>query len=205
MGVEVEVHYRPSFMNNLIYNHRLQRWFECHRGCTDVVDLPDGVGEICVPTRSFNVVYQLTHLYKHLIHEGIGLRQMMDYYFLLKMRNEKGEMRNGNERLEMTLHRLGLWKFAGAVMYVMREVFHLDEQYMIAPVDERRGHFLLDEILTAGNFGHYDQRVRHDGNQLQRNVQRLQRDIRLMRYFPSECLWEPVFRTWHFFWRMAHR
>ena len=33
----------------------------------------------------------------------------------------------------------------------------------------------------------------------------LAQDIRLVRYFPSECLWEPLFRLYHFFWRVAMR
>lgn len=203
MGVEVEVHYRPSFMNNLIYNHRLQQWFQAHTDSIAITELPDGVGDICVPTSAFNKIYQLTHIYKHLIHEGVGLRQLMDYYYLL--RQAKDDVRCKKEDVRETLRRLGLWTFAGAVMYVMREVFHLEEQYMIAPVDEKRGLFLLEEMMLGGNFGRYDQRVRHDGNQLQRNIQRLHRDVRLMRYFPSECLWEPVFRFYHFYWRMANR
>ena len=198
-GVEVEVHYRPSFLNNLIYNHRLQQWF---LGCTESTELPDGVGEICVPTPAFNKVYQLVHMYNHLIHEGIGLRQMMDYYYLL--RQAKDDVRCKKEDVRETLRRLGLWTFAGAVMYVMREVFHLEEQYMIAPVDEKRGLFLLEEMMLGGNFGRYDQRVSHQGNRLKQNLQRLRRDVRLMRYFPSECLWEPVFRVYHFCWRMAN-
>jgi len=83
-GIEVEMHYRPSFLNNLIYNRRLQRWFEenAEEQFANEVELPDGAGRICVPTHRFNVVYQLVHMYNHLIHEGIGLRQLVDYYFL---------------------------------------------------------------------------------------------------------------------------
>ncbi len=77
--------------------------------------------------------------------------------------------------------------------------------HLIVPPNERLGRFLLDEILQGGNFGQYDARVKHDGSQLSRNIQRLKRDLRLLRYFPSECLWEPVFRVYHFFWRVAHR
>lgn len=204
-GVEVEVHYRPSFRNNLIYNRRIQKWFcdnadaqFCH-----YVELPDGVGKIPVPTNQFNIIFQLAHLYNHLIHEGIGLRQFVDYFYLLHVAKDELKIDNGEWRI--TLRHLGLWKFAGAVMYVMREVFALEERYMIAPVDERRGRFLLEEIMQGGNFGQYDRRTKKAPSQLEKNIKRLKRDIRLVRYFPSECLWEPVFRWCHFFWRLAHR
>ena len=32
-------------------------------------------------TASFNVIYQLCHLYHHFFDEGIGLRQIIDYYY----------------------------------------------------------------------------------------------------------------------------
>ena len=51
--------------------------------CSNVVTLPDGYGEITVPTMSFNVIYILSHLYRHVFTEGIGLRQLIDYYFVL--------------------------------------------------------------------------------------------------------------------------
>ena len=199
-GVEVEIHYRPSFMFNPIHNQRLQKWFIAHseEQFRHEVELPDGVGKVAIPTPKFNIVFQLSHIYNHVLHEGIGLRQFVDYYYLLRS-SAKLEMRN--EELEMTLKYLGLWKFAGAVMYVMREVFALDEQYMVAPVDEKRGKTLLNEILKGGNFGKYDEANINANNRIKKNIQRIKRDIRMMQYFPSECLWEPAFRVYHFFWR----
>ena len=202
-GIAVELHYRPSFMNNLINNARMQRWF-VEQGKVQMehrVELPDGVGQIPAPTDSFNRIYQMAHISNHVIHEGIGLRQLLDYYYLLQ-RGFTAEEQQEDERL---LKYFGLYDVARAVMYVLREVFGLTADKMIVSVDERRGAFLLEEILQAGNFGHYDERVKHDGGAWQQNVQRLRRDLRLLRYFPSECLWEPVFRWYHFFWRLRHR
>ena len=210
-GIEVEMHYRPSFMNNLIHNGRMQRWIEevADEQFRHEVELPDGVGKVCVPTREFNIFFQLSHIYNHVLHEGIGLRQILDYFFLLKgeknnqfrgERNEKLGIRN--EELGMTLKRLGLWKIAMAMMWVLHEVLGLEEEYLIAPMDERLGRVLLSEIMRGGNFGQYDEQNIKADNPLKKNWQRICRDFRMMRYFPSECLWEPVFRLWHFFWRI---
>lgn len=72
-GVPVELHFFPCTMNNPIYNARLQKWFKRNVDlqCSNVVSLPDGIGEIAIPTTAFNVVYQLTHLYHHFFDEGI--------------------------------------------------------------------------------------------------------------------------------------
>ena len=197
-GVEVEVHYRPSFMFNPIHSQRLQKWFIAHseEQFRHEVELPDGVGKVAIPTPEFNIIFQLSHIYNHVLHEGIGLRQFVDYYYLLK-----SDVRSLKSDLFSTLKYLGLRQFAGAMMYVMREVFLLDEQYVIAPVDEKRGKTLLNEILKGGNFGKYDEANIKADNRIKKNVQRIKRDIRMMRYFPSECLCEPAFRVYHFFWR----
>ena len=103
--------------------------------------------------------------------------------------------------LQRELKYLGLWKFAGAVMYVLHVVLGLSEEKMICPMDVKRGRVFLDEILSGGNFGHYDTRISFGTGALGHNMQRLYRDLRLAWYYPGEALSEPVFRVWHYLWR----
>lgn len=233
-GVEVEVHFRPSFLFCFRHNRRLQGYYErvmdeqfAHR-----VKL-DGQGEIAVPKAEFNLIFQLTHIFTHLMNEGIGLRQLLDYFFLLKNTDFIGNTdggaffantdctdntdRNGGNAdgdgfllntdctdrglLQDELRRLGLWEFAGAVMYIMKEVFGLEDNRLIVPPDVKRGRLVLKEVLEAGNFGQYDKRNWFGHSALGHNLQRLYRDMRLVRFFPAEALSEPFFRIWHFFWR----
>ena len=83
-GVPVELHFFPCIMNNPIYHARLQKWFlrNVDLQCSHIVGLLDGAGEIAVPTFAFNVIYQLCHLYHHFFDEGIGMRQIIDYYYV---------------------------------------------------------------------------------------------------------------------------
>ena len=202
-GIAVELHPTPAILNNPLYNHRLQKWLKRNVDlqCGNVVELPDDAGEIAVPTQAFNVVYQLLHLYHHYFYEGVGLRQIVDYYYVVI--NDEALMIR--DTLQEELKRLGLWKFAGAVMYVLHEVLGLPEERMIAPMDERRGKLLLAEILSGGNFGQYDERYGFGRSLFGHNMQRLCRDIRFVRLYPAEALSEPIFRAWHFFWRMKNK
>lgn len=201
-GVSVEVHYRPTFLNNLILNRRMQKWVESFEleQFQHYVFLPEGHGQICVPTWEFNIIFQLSHIYRHVIQSGIGFRQIIDYYYLLKSNTNRTKDTN----FQNTLRSLGLEKIAESVMWVLNEVLGLSEEFLIAPKDEKRGRVLLAEIVKGGNFGHYDAENQKANNAIKKNLQRVKRDIRLVRYFPSECLWEPVFRLYHWFWRMAH-
>ena len=205
-GIPVELHFFPCTINNPIHNARLQKWFKRNADlqCSNVVSLPDGIGEIAMPTTAFNVVYQLTHLYHHFFDEGIGMRQIIDYYYVVSMLNVDCEMLTW---LPKDLKHLGLWKFAGAVMYVLHEALGLSEEKMIAPMDEKRGKLLLAEILNGGNFGQHFTKYGHFTQQgmAKKYFLKIWRNMHFVRYFPAEALCEPIFRTWHFFWRLKHR
>ena len=200
-GVEVEVHYRPSFLICFWHNRRLQKYYERVKNeqFSHKVML-EGYGELAVPTAEFNIIFQLTHIFAHLMNEGIGLRQLLDYYFVL-VKSEEVRVKN-LAALQKELKHLGLWKFAGAVMYIMKEVFGMPESKLIVAPNEKYGKFVLNEIIEAGNFGTYDKRNRFGHSKLGHNIQRIYRDLRLMSYFPAEALSEPIFRVWHFFWRL---
>lgn len=206
-GVSLEVHTKPSFMNNLFHNKNMQSFFleNAPVQFAHKIEMPQGKGTINVPTPYFNAIYQLAHISKHFFQEGIGLRQFVDYYFVLKSLSPSLSQGGEMSSYMHILKQLGLWKFAGAVMYVMREVFLLENRYMIAPVDGRRGKMLLMEIIRGGNFGKYDEANIKAESHFKKNIQRIKRDIRTFRNFPSESLWEPVFRVYHFFWRLVHR
>ena len=201
-GVPVELHFFPGIMNNPIYNARLQKWFKRNADlqCSHIVGLPDGAGEIAVSTTAFNVIYQLCHLYHHFFDEGIGMRQIIDYYYVVN----NDELLLIRDTLHRELKHLGLWKFARAVMYVLHEALGLSEEKMIAPMDEKRGKLLLAEILNGGNFGRHFTKYGHFTQQgmAKKYFLKIWRNMHFVRYYPAEALCEPIFRTWHFFWRL---
>lgn len=211
MKTSLEVHFTPSYMFFLLHNLRMQEWFKkmMNLQCSNIVTLPDGYGEITVPTTSFNVIYVLSHLYRHLFTEGIGLRQLLDYYFVLMNIDITDKTKNDDVKdvFEQTLKHLGLWKFAKAVMYVMKEVFWLPENKMIAPMDEKEGRFLLDEVMQGGNFGQYDDRMGNkvDESKVHRYFRMNIRNLRFVMHYPSEAICEPVFRTCFAVWKKMHR
>ena len=204
-GVPVELHFFPCSMNNPLYHARLQKWFKRNADlqCSNVVSLPDGAGDIAIPTTAFNVIYQLTHLYHHFFDEGIGMRQIIDYYYVVN----NDELLVIRDTLQRELKYLGLWKFAGAVMYVLHEALGLSEEKMIAPMDEKRGKLLLADILEGGNFGRHFTKYGGFTHQSmgKKYFLKIWRNMHFVRFYPAEALSEPIFRTWHFFWRLKHR
>ena len=80
------------------------------------------------------------------------------------------------------------------------------EPWMICEPNEREGKKLLEEIMKGGNFGQYDTRdaALKRGGMVKHGLWKLKRVMRLVRSYPEEALWEPVFRVWHLGWRMIH-
>ena len=109
--------------------------------------------------------------------------------------------------VQRELKYLGLWKFAGAVMFVLHEVLGLSEEKMIAPMDEKRGKLLLAEILDGGNFGRHFTKYAGFTHQSmgKKYFLKIWRNMHFVRFYPAEALSEPIFRTWHFFWRMKNK
>lgn len=201
-GIPVEVHFSPSYMHAPWRNKRLQKWFEeqAERQFANQVTLPGTDQEISIPTKEFNVIFQLQHMFSHLFSEGFGLRQVVDYYYVLRTVNAEGLKVNGYGD---TLRYLGLWKFACGMMWVMREVLNLNERQMIAEPDEKEGRFILSEIMQSGNMGHYDTRLGKTNSEgiVHRYFRMTIRNVRFVRHYPEEALCEPLFRTWCFFRR----
>ena len=251
-GTEVEVHFRVGFVNSPLRNRRMQRWFDAH---ADVCMKNKTHMGFAVPTASVNVVYQMCHLFSHYFDEGIGLRQLMDYYFVLRAwHNDVMECKDlqsqgmwseglgtpvmSAKEVMAVLRSFGMGKFAGAVMWVLNEVFENEEcrmkneectetddvverelsqinrelkennfePWMICDPNEKEGKKLLEEIMKGGNFGQYDTRDAElkKGGMMKHGVWKLKRVMKLVRSYPEEALWEPVFRVWHLGWRLIH-
>ena len=198
--VLIEAHFMPGIMNNPLYNVRLQKFYKEYCA-SKMMELPEMAGAVPIPMWEFNVVFQLAHMMHHFFDEGIGLRQMIDYYYLLKVKND--DVRVPMEDLGKTLKFLNLYNFATAAMHITKEVLGLEEKYQIVPVDEKRGKTLLREIMHGGNFGHSSNLDQN--NMAKKYFQKTWRNMKLVKEYPAEALCEPVFRTWHYFWRLRHK
>lgn len=203
--IEVEIHFTPSYMHSPRSNKRLQEWFESQKEeqFRNIVVLEDCETEVAVPTKEFNIIYLLEHIYRHLFSEGIGLRQVIDYYYLLKSEECGVKSEKFATAIQNTLRNLGLWKFAGALMWVLHEQLGLEKKCLIAEPNAKEGKFLWNEIMIGGNFGQYDTRLMAHRNEgfLGKNIRMAVRNMRFVKHYPEEALSEPIFRISHYLWR----
>jgi len=216
----VEVHFHPSKMSNPFLNARLQRWFRTHSPFTSSPAQPsahpsavasqDSPSEppsphpsaaLVYPDAEFNAVFCMAHMYRHYIVGGLGLRQMMDYYYVLR---ELPAARRGPAM--QTLKRLGMGRFAAAMMLALQYNFGLEDEYLLCEPDRKRGPKLINDTFRMGNFGVLDSRNRgHDRESaLARFIRKNRRSFSNLRWYPREVLWAPFSRIAQYLWRRLH-
>lgn len=191
---EVELHHRPTLMRNLLDDRKLAKWYNTF-GADSFVYLKDK--GFAVPPQEFNRIFILTHIYRHFLFEGIGLRQIIDYYFVLKNDNENhNENENWGDVIE-TLKSLRLTRFAEAIMWILHTQLGLEEKYLICGMNEKEGRFVLSEIFETGNFGQADKRFK-GMSKLHRMTEH---GIHLLLHYPSEVIWTPIWLIYHKVWK----
>lgn len=177
-GVVVEVHFRPSSGNrNPVTNRRLQQWLE--QEILNATMVPEGFN---VPSIRFALMMQLAHIQRHFLSEGIGLRHICDYYVLLQKSTAEDR-----QEVASWLKPFGLRHTAEALMWVLGEVLHLEEEKMYCGKDPYRGEWMLREIMEGGNFGHYSESRQH--GVLRRVMETRWYHLQLMLFDFWEVLW----------------
>ena len=191
LDTEVEIHFHPSKMYNPFTNARLQRYFEKNSPIRNDET-------ITYPDAKFNAIFCMAHMYRHYLEGGIGMRQMMDYYYILK--NLAPEDR---EPVMKTLKRLGMKRFTGSVMASMWYNFGLENKYLLCPPDKKHGKKLVNDSFAMGNFGVMDKRNRasKDESKWARFLRKNKRVFSNLRYYPREVIWSPFARVSQFVWR----
>ena len=188
---DVELHFHASKMYNPLLNARLQKWLEANSPIR-----PDRT--LTFPSARFNAVYCMSHMYRHYLEGGIGMRQMLDYYYVLRNLSP-----SDREPVYKALKHLGMKRFTAAVMTSVQFNFGLEEEYLLCPPDHKLGRRLVEDIIRLGNFGVMDRRnYAPDGESaLARFIRKNRRVFSNLRYYPREVIWSPFARIRQFLWR----
>lgn len=185
----VEVHYTPSYLANPVANKRLQRYFLDEQGkqIINMCSLPNGKS-IPTPTPDFNIIFQLSHILRHYIYEGMSLKQFVDYFYVLK----RNTCIDDKDKLLSILSHLGMKRFASVIMYIMH-VFGLEKEKLFAKIDEKGGKIILDSIVNeedvhASSLHNMNDLSKYNSVKERQKI-KVYRAIKLFPYFPGETIW----------------
>lgn len=187
---EVEIHFHPCKMNNPFKNARLQQFFNSNAPFQGTLSYPDS---------RFNAVFCMAHMYRHYLVGGIGLRQMLDYYYVLQSLCPEDR-----KPVMDILTTLGMKKFTAAVMCSVQFNFGIEDEYLLCPPDREYGRHLINDIINMGNFGVLDKRNYgcEDESRWKRFIRKNSRVFSNFKYFPGEVIWSPFARISQYVWRL---
>ena len=188
--VEVEVHYYPSFCYNKINNYRLQKYF---RESSERQFNHKNESGYCVPTSAFNLVFQLSHMMRHFFTQGIGLRHVVDYYYLMQQEI------TDEETLEAitVIKRCGMYKFLCAILWIEIQILGLKKNADFAPPLKNIGSLLIYEMILGGNFG--CQYSHKSNNVILNYLKQMAYNMQYIVEFPSEPLSRPFALLFDYF------
>ena len=177
-GIIIEVHYRPSSgLSTPWRNRRFQRILNEEIKKSQMTDKG-----FRVPTATFNLLMQLAHIQRHFINSGIGMRQIIDFCYVLENAHN-----DDVERCRRLLSGFGMKRVAQAVMWIASEKLGFTFSSHFANPSQRWGEMLLAHIVNDGNFGQF---AESEGYTFVHRIAVEQlRKLRLMPMCPSEVVW----------------
>lgn len=190
-GIHIEVHIWPSFLSSPLRNYRLHQFCDLHRPTI----------EKSMPSLAFDRVFILLHCYRHMCGDGVGFRQVMDYFYVLKQGFTE------EERMDAVywIKKLGMERFSRGLMWVLQDAFGLEDKYLIIEPYEKEGRFIMNEILITGNMGHSDNRCwGSKETALARFLLNTKRDFYMAKHYPCEAIWQPFFSIYLYIYRLCN-
>lgn len=196
-GVTLELHQKASTSANKRQDRFLDRWTFEHlnkhfqNGTLPTVMI--GQGPVQVAPADYDCVFILHHAIRHMITEGISLRQICDWTMYLHRHHSDINETELQKTLEK-FHMSTIWKEFGILAV---NILGLDQKELPLPpenLNSKKTNHILNNIFSSGNFGHYDKngRTPHERNVIKRKwrslcVQTL-RFFKLSRIFPRFTL-----------------
>lgn len=190
VGVLIEAHIWPSFLSSPLRNNRLHIFFSLYRPTNDTT----------MPPLAFDRVFIMVHCYRHMCGHGLGLRQIMDYYYVLK----KGFNEKEREYTVFWIRKLGMTRFAQGLMWVLKYCFGMKDGSLLMKPNKKEGSFIMQEVMLTGDIENSD--FRNWGltkSAISRFLRNIKRDIYLAKHYPHEALWQPFFSIWLYCWRLS--
>lgn len=189
-GTEIELHKYSTSSANQKQRRLINKWtkesLDNHFNDDSLPSVNFGQTSVSIPSADFNAVFLLHHAARHMITEGISLRQICDWTIFLHRHHTEINEAELQETLR-ELHMSSIWKEFGILAVTM---LHLDATALPAAPKEFKSSkttLLLANIFKSGNFGRYDnyRRTPNEGSYIKRKWRSLcVQTLRFIKIFP---------------------
>lgn len=182
-GTPAEHHFRLVELTNPFKEKDLRNW-----------EIEEFNKSTFVPTPCANLLLQITHILKHQLNEGIGLRQICDLAVSLTC------LEYDKKELEALCRKYGVFRWTKLLISLIHQTLGVPLEKMPFP-NSYNPTILINEIWEAGNFGHGDTRFgdRPEGKWKSKlyTANIICRKTKLFFYYiPEECFWRISTMVW---------
>ena len=127
-------------------NHRFEKWLLQNNDL-----MFRKAGELVVPSHSATILIQLVHLHNLFLEKRLLMRNLMDLFFVIRFaQGNSSVFKFPQSTLEEVIKELGLTRFTRGIMWLLKEVFNLDQKFMPFEPLEEEGQYQLGQILGDG-------------------------------------------------------
>lgn len=183
-GIPVEIHFKPCSGNrNPFSNRRLQHFLDNELKKPFSKEPVSATEFFCKPSIVFSLVMQLSHIQRHFLTSGIGLRQFVDYFYLLKSSSKEDR-----DEVSRVVKKLNLEKIAAALMWVLNEHFLLNTSLLLCKPNPKYGKILLNDAMKMGDFALSSKKSVH--HKISGWLQKKLRLVWLLRFNFTEVFWQ---------------
>lgn len=190
--IEVEHHYRMIDINNPFCYGYIQELIHGEQKYTSIKEI---LGKnVYLPSSLLAILIVNTHILKHLLGLGVGMRQLCDSARIYFEHNDSID----KAQLLQVYHRLGVHRWIQLLHQVLVDFVGMPEDSLPFPLERsRKSDWMISEIMYSGNFGYHDIRFGSSDASLRSGrgniVWRYMRN--LGNYFslvPGEAFWLPL-------------
>ncbi|MDR1743995.1 MAG: nucleotidyltransferase family protein [Dysgonamonadaceae bacterium] len=191
-GIPVEHHSRLIDIHNPFVSKWLKKIVQDEE--KNKLWMSFGSCNIALPSPLLSHLVVNSHILKHSLSFGIGLRQLCDSARICYTYCDKID----GKELEKIYRRLGIYRWIQMLNRLLVESLGMPEACLPFPPDNRdAAEWMLDEIVESGNFGFADQRFGKNEcdpwEKRSHSFRHILHRFRLfVRYVPSEACWFPV-------------
>lgn len=177
--IEIEHHYNLIELHDPFIQKRLKNWEREVFQDNNIY-----------PNPTASLLLQVTHILKHQLNEGIGLRQICDLAISLR------KLDYNKEAFRQLCKTYGVYSWVQLLFAIITKHFGVGKQFLPFP-PKGNPDTLLNEIWQSGNFGYYDTRF---GNRPSGFWKSKFYTFKLMarkswmyfRFAPEESLWNTI-------------
>ena len=208
-GVLVEIHARLLHQNSPFISKKTKQQLHTALVSGDAFCQREIEGvPVSVLQPLYNNLLLTTHSLKHVLNEGIGMRQLCDVAMFLKAEQEYMDAAD----FRKILSDWGVEQWANLVYAFCIKILGMPENLLPYPIDVDRYDtgLLMDEVWRTGNFGEMDcinpDRPENPfAGKLFTGKRLFSKSWRFFRYAPGETFAVPFESTWSSFYRIFRK